>query len=167
MEQSKELRYDVLDRVCHKHLVAVQLDLVARYLYVVLDLREIQDTCQVERIVHIEVDMEQRLVSHRIESLVELVVILILKISRLLCPKRLYLIDYVILISILILTVLPLLFLAEDHRHRHELAIFVQKAGNARLLRKLLLILCDVKGDDSSSVSLVTLLHVILRRAVA
>ena len=72
--------------------------------------------------------MEQRFVRHRIESLVELLVILILEISRLLGPKRLDRIDHIVLIDIFILTVLPLLLLAEDHRDRHELAILVQKA---------------------------------------
>ena len=75
--------------------------------------------------------MEQRLVCHRIESLVELVVVLILKISRLLCPKRLDLVDHIILIGIFILSVLPLLLLTEYHRYWHELAVLVQKTRNA------------------------------------
>ena len=128
MKECKELRDNVLDRVCHEHLVAVELDLVALDLYVVLDLREVEDTCEVERIVHIEVDVEQRLLCHRVKGSVELIIILILEVSRLAGPERLNFIDYVVLVSVYVLAVFPLLPLAEDHRNRHELAILAQEA---------------------------------------
>ena len=73
-------------------------------------------------------DVEQRLLCHRIKGSVELVIILVLKVSRLACPKRLNLIDHVVLVSVYILAVFPLLFLAEYYGNRHELAVFAQEA---------------------------------------
>ena len=126
MQESQEVRDDVVDRIRHKHLVAVKLDLVPGYLHLVLDLREIEDTRQMERIVHIKMDVEQRLVLHRIERTVELHVVLFLQVGRLLRPERFSLVDDIVLVGIDIFAVLPLLLLAEDDRHRHELAVFVQ-----------------------------------------
>ena len=167
MKQSKEVRNDVFHRVSHEHLVAVELNLVARYLDVVLDLREIEDTCEVERIIHIEMDMEQRFVCHRVECLIELVVVLICKICRLACPERFDLVDYVVLVSIDIFAIFPLLLLAEDYRYRHELAVFVQQTLDASFCCVLLLVFCDIKSDYSTSVSLVALFHLIFRGTVA
>ena len=152
MEQCEEVRNDIVDGISHEHLVAVKLDLVSRYLHIVLDLREIEDTGKVERIVHIQVNMEKRLVRHRIQCTVELIVILLLKVRRLACPKRLYLVY---------------LLLSEEHRHWHELAILVQKALDACLFSKFLLVVSDVQCDHSTALRLVARLHVILRRAVA
>ena len=167
MEQCKEVRNDIVDRIGHEHLVAVELDLVARDLDIVLDLREIEDTGKVERIIHVKMDMEERLLRHRIESPVELIVILILEIGRLVCPERLHLVDDIIFLCINIFAILPFLFLSEHYRHRHELAVLVQETLDTLLLGEFLLIVCDVESDDSTSVSLVALLHVILRRTVA
>ena len=110
--------------------------------------------------------MEERFLCHRIQGLVEFIVVFILEVSRLACPQRLDLIDHIVLIGVDILTVLPFLLLSEDHRHRHELAVFVQETLNARFLSKLLLILCNIQSDDSSSFSLFTFFHVILGRTV-
>ena len=79
VKQGEELRYDVLHVVCHEHLVAVELDLVLLDGHPFLDLREIEYARQVERIVHIQVDVEQRFVVHRVEGLVELHVVLLLQ----------------------------------------------------------------------------------------
>ena len=167
MKKSEEVRNDVLHRVGHEHLIAVELNLVAGHLNVVLDLREVEDTGEVERVVYIEVNVEQRLVSHRVESFVELVVVLVCQVSRLACPERLYLIDHVILVCIYIFAVLPLLLLAEDYRYRHELAVLVQQTLDASLPGIFLLVFCDIKGDDCTSVCFLTLFHFVFRRAVA
>ena len=111
--------------------------------------------------------MEKRLLCHRIQSLVELIVVLILQVSRLAGPKRLYFIDKVILLCINIFTIFPLLFFTENYRHRHKLAVLVQKGRNTRLLCILLLIISYVKCDDCTSVKLCAFLHRVLRRAVA
>ena len=112
-------------------------------------------------------DMEERILSHRIEIFIELLIVLVLKVRRHTCPERLNLVDHLVLVCVDILSIFPLLLLAEDHRNRHELAILVKKALDAALLSELLLVLRDIKSDDSSSVSLVALLHIVFRRSVA
>ena len=167
MKERKEVRNDIVNRVGHEHLVAIELDLVAGYLDIVLDLREIEDTGEVERIIHVQMDVEKRVLLHRIEVAVELHIVLLLEIGRFLSPKRFYLVDDIVLVGINVFSVLPLLFLSEHHRYRHELAIFVQQALDAALLCIFLLFVVDIEGNDSSSVLLVTSFHLIGRRAVA
>ena len=111
--------------------------------------------------------MEKRLLAHRIEGSVEVVIVLILEVCRLACPERLDLVDYIVLFCIDILAVLPFLLLAEYHRHRHELAVFVEKVCDALLLSELFLLVIDVEGDDRTSVSLLAWFHLIFRRTVA
>lgn len=80
-----------------------------------------------ERIVDVEVYPEQRIVVHREEHMVELLVVLVLERARSLGPQRLHIIYYIVLISVHLLAVLPFCLLAEGHRYRHELAIFVEQ----------------------------------------
>ena len=59
VQQGKVFGYDILHLVRNKHLIAVELDFVTVDIKVILDFREVEDTRQVERIIHIEMDMEQ------------------------------------------------------------------------------------------------------------
>ena len=94
MQQGQELRHDAFHCVGHEDLVAVELNLVALDFDVVLFLREVEDAGKVEGLVDVEVNPEERLVGHREEVAVELLVVLVLEVSRLLCPQRLYIIYY-------------------------------------------------------------------------
>ena len=67
--------------------------------------------------------MEERLLVARIESTVELHIVLLLELGRLACPERGDIVDDIVLVSVHIFSILPLLLLAEDHRNRHELAV--------------------------------------------
>ena len=167
MKKGQEVGNDVVHRVGNEHLIAVKLDLVTLDLDIVLDLREIKDTGKIERIIHVKMNMEERLLCHRVQGPVELVVVLVLEVCRLACPEWLYLVDDIVLVGIHIFSVLPLLLLTEYHRYGHELAVFAEQAFDALLLGILLLVVSDVKGDDSTSFSLLALLHLILRRALA
>ena len=80
VQQRHEVRDDVVHMVRHEHLVAVQGDLVPVDGDALLDLREVQDTGEVERIVHVQVDVEQRLLVHRIQGAVEREVIFLLEV---------------------------------------------------------------------------------------
>ena len=68
MEQCQIVRYYGLHRVSHEHLVAEELDFVAADFHLVLDFREVEDAGEGERVVHVEVDVEERLLGHRIEG---------------------------------------------------------------------------------------------------
>ena len=76
MQQRQVLRYDALDLIRHEHLVRVELDLVLLDFEVVPNLREVEDTRQVERIIDIQMNREERLFTYGIEFVVELLVLL-------------------------------------------------------------------------------------------
>ncbi len=61
VQQGQILRHNVLHLIGHIHLIAVELYLVAVHIQIVLYLREVQNTRQVERVIHVQVNMEQRL----------------------------------------------------------------------------------------------------------
>ena len=127
MEKSKEIRDNIVNAVSDEHLVAIKLDLVAGYVHPVLDLGKIEDTCEMERIVHIEMYIEQRILSHRVQGPVEIHIVLLLQVGRFLHPQRLDLVDDIVLVCIHILAVLPFLLLAENYRDRHEFAVFAEQ----------------------------------------
>ena len=58
VQEHQEFRNDILDLIGYKYLVGIQLDLVFLYLVALLDLWEIQNTGQVERIIYVQVDPE-------------------------------------------------------------------------------------------------------------
>ena len=124
---------------------------------ITLYLREVKYTCQVERIVYIQMNPEQRVVLHRIKGVIELLVVLILQGARSLCPERLHIIDNVILICLHILAVLTLGLLAEGYRHCHKLAVLVQKLLNLALLQELLAIIINMEDDVLTTLSLVSI----------
>ena len=68
MKKGQEVRHYVVHAVRDEHLVAIELYLVLLNLEGVLDFREIEYSGEVERIVHVEVDVEERLLGHRIEG---------------------------------------------------------------------------------------------------
>ena len=113
MQQGQELRNDALYLVCYEYLVAIQLNLVALHVDAVLDAWEVENTRQVEWEIYVQVNPEQWIVLHWIESMIELLVVLILQGARSLGPERLYIINNVILVCLHVLAVLPLSLLAE------------------------------------------------------
>ena len=61
LEQHQELGNDFLNIIRHEHLAAEQLDLALGRGKLVLDLGEIQNTLEVERVFRVQVNPEQRL----------------------------------------------------------------------------------------------------------
>ena len=86
MKQGKELRNNAFYLVCNEYLVAIELYLVALKFYIVLHAWEIQNAGQVEWIVNIQVNPEQRFVVHWEECTVELLVVLVFQFSGSFCP---------------------------------------------------------------------------------
>ena len=79
MQQGQELRYDALHLISDENLIAIQLDLIALQIDVRLDAWEVKDTREVERIIHIQVNPEHRLIAHGVEGTVERLVVLVLQ----------------------------------------------------------------------------------------
>ena len=130
MQQSQKLRHYALHRIGNKHLIAIQLYLVALQFYIVSNLREIQNTRKMERIIHVQMNMEQWRLVIREQFTIKLVIILILHFRRFASPCRIGIVDYVVLGSLNFLAVFPLLLFAESNRHRQEFAIFVQQLAD-------------------------------------
>ena len=61
MEKHEEIRYNSLDRIRYKYLVAIQLNLIALDLEVFLHLWEKENSGEVEWIIHIQVNIEERI----------------------------------------------------------------------------------------------------------
>ncbi len=168
VEQSQILRYDVLDLIGHEDLVAVELDLVIVDVEVVLDLREVENTRQVERIIHIQMNMEQRFLELiGIELMIELLVVLFLEVLRVARPGGVGEVDDVGLVGFHLLAVFPLFLLAEDNLDRQELAVFLEESLNLRVLQVLLEVCADMEHDVRSALGLDGIFHLELGVALA
>ena len=168
MKQRQIFGHYVLHLVRHEHLVAIQLYLVPPYVQIVLYLREIQYSCQVERVIHIQMYVEQRLVKlHRVQLMVELLVVLFRQVRGFPCPCRVDIVYYVVLICLLLPAVFPLFLLAEHYLNRQELAVFLQQLFYFAVLQILLVLLVYVQHYVCSALGFYRLLHLIYRTAVA
>ena len=126
MEQGQVHRHDALHLVSHKDLIAVELDLVALQIHFVAHLGEVKYAGQGEGVVYIKVYPKEWLVSSWVELAVELTIVLVRKVLRLAEPERVGVVDYIVLVGVLHLAVLPLLLLAKDDGDREEATILRQ-----------------------------------------
>ena len=78
MQQSEEVGHYIFYLVCNKHLVAIELNFIAVNVEIALYTREVEHTCEVERIVYVQVNPKQRLIAHRIQLCVKLFIIFVL-----------------------------------------------------------------------------------------
>ena len=168
MEQGQVLRHDVFDFVGDVDLVAVELDLVTVHVEVGLDLREIEDTGEVEGVVHVEVNVEERFVElHGVQFVVEVVVVLFGQIRRLTSPGRRRIVDDVLLIEFDLLAVFPFFALTESYFDGQELTVFFQKPFDGSILKVLAKLIVDMEDDVGASFGLDGVLHRVLGRAFA
>ena len=159
MQQGEKIGHNVVHVVGDEHLVAVELDLVAVDGHALLDLREIEYAREIEGIVHVQVYPEHRIFVHRIQGVVEVQIVFVLEFRRGLGPERLNGVDDIVFFRFHLLAVFPFGLFAEDHRERHELAVFAQKRGDTALFRVFLVFVVDVQGYHGSAVCLLALLH--------
>ena len=167
LHQHHELRHHALHLVCDIDLVAVQLYAVVVHVHVGLDLREVEDTGQVEGVVNVQMDPEHRILLARLQLVVELQIVLVGQFRRLARPQRLGVVHHVVLVSVNILTVLPLLHLTRNHRNREETAILLQQCVDARLLQEFLAIVVNIEDYVRAATLLVGLGQRIFGAAVA
>ena len=126
MQERQEVGHNVFHRVCDKHLVAIELNLIAMDFDVILNLREVQNTREIEGIVHIEVNPEEGFILHGIEIAIEIAIILISQGRRCLRPERVSVIDHVVLSGVHLLSIFPLLLLAKGNGDGEEAAVFIE-----------------------------------------
>ena len=168
MKQGEELRNDSFYLVGNEHLIAIQLYLIALDVDIVLDTREVENTCEVERIVNIQVNPEQRLVHlHGVEGTVEALIVIFFQRTWCLCPERLYTVDDMILFRLHLLTVFPFGLLTEGNGYRQELTILVQQLFNLVLFKEFLAVVINIEDDITTAVIFLSILNGKLRTAVA
>jgi hypothetical protein len=93
----------------------------------VLHLRKVEDTREVEGVVYVEVNPEERLFEGLwVELMVEGYIVLVLELGRLLRPSGMNVVDLIVFVGVDISSILPLLLLAEDDGHREELTILIE-----------------------------------------
>ena len=169
MQQSQELGHDTFHLISNENLIAVQLYLVALYVQLILYLGEVKDTSQIEGIVNIEVNPEERFIGHGIELAIELLIVLVLQFAGLTCPEWFGIVDDIVLLGLyhLLLLFVPLALLAKSNGHRQEVAVLLQQTFNLVLLKELLAILADVHHDVCTATVLLHLLQSKFRATVA
>ena len=151
MQERQEVGHNVFHRVCDKHLVAIELNLIAMDFDVVFNLGEIQNTREIERIVHIEMNPEERFILHGIEIAIEIAIILISQGRRRLCPERVRVVDHVVLSSVHLLSIFPLLLFAKGYGDGEEATVFVEQGLDATLFEEFLVFLVNVQHDVCAS----------------
>ena len=102
-----------------------------------------------------------------VEGLVEVLVVLILKFGRSLCPDWVDVVDDIVFIFLDFLPVLPFGLLAENHGYWHELAILAEKGGDAALARVFFAFLVYPKGYHGAPIGLGAVFHLVFGAAVA
>ena len=167
MQQGQELGYDILHRIGNEHLVGVKLNLVSLHLNIVADLRKIEDPCKVERVIHVQVNIEQRLIGHRVEVAVEFRILLLFHLRRCDGPERLYIIDYIVLFGLHLFSILPILLLSKGDFNRQKAAIFVEHLTDPVIFQELLGILVDMQDHIGTSPVALSLFEGEFRTAVA
>ena len=132
------------------------------------DLREIEDTGEVERIIHIQMDMEQRLLHlGRIQLMIEFIIILIRQIRRFARPGRIDIVNDILLVEFYFFTVFPFFFLAESNLHRQEFAVFAQQSFDRCILKVLRKLIVYMQHYIRSALRFDGILHRIFRIALA
>ena len=154
---------DVLHLVGDIDLVAIELNLIAVDVEIVLNLREIEYSGQVERIIDVEVDMEERLLHlHWIEFVVELIVVLVGELCRFARPGRIDVVDDIVLIEFNLLAVLPVFLLAKCYLNGQELTILAQQVLDGSVLEILRELVVYMQHDIGSAVGFNGVLHRVL-----
>ena len=134
---------------------------------VALDTREIQDTGQMERIIHIQVNPEQWFVGHRIQVLIEFLIVFIRHIRRLANPCRLDIVDDIVFVGIDIFSVFPFLLLSECDGNRQVTAVFGQQAVDLVFVQEIFVLVVDIQDDICSAIFFFRLFQCIFGCTVA
>ena len=167
MKEGEEVRDNVLHRIRDEHLVAIELNLVAMHLDVVLNLGEIEHAREVEGIVHVEVNPEERFVLHGIEVAIELLVVLVRECRGRFRPKGRGVVDLVGLFGLHLCAIFPLRLLAKHHGDGEEATIFAQETLDASLFEEFLVVLVNVEDDVRAAVAALGIFDGKFGRAVA
>ena len=93
LEHKQILRDHLFDIIRDEYLTVVELDFSFDGLILAVDSREIENALQVERILHIQMDPEKRLLVIIEDRSVKFLIVLILTLGRLSDPQRIGIVD--------------------------------------------------------------------------
>ena len=159
LEHKQIFRDDFLDVVRHEHLIVIQLDLPLNGLILIVQPREVQDSFEVERIVRIDVNPEQR-VAVVVEHLaIESLVVIRCTLGWRLLPERVGIIDRLlrrlrvcrsVLAALAVfgffLLVRLCVLVREVYLSRHEGAVFLQHIPELLRVQELFLVRSNVQN---------------------
>ena len=134
---------------------------------VTLDAREVEDTGQVERIIHIQVNPEQWFFRHWIQVAIEFLIVFISHIGRFANPCRSDIVDDVIFVGIDIFTVFPFLLFTECDRNGEETAVFCQQAADLVFIQEVFVFVVDIQDNICTTVVFLCFFQRIFGSAVA
>ena len=191
----QEFRYDFFDVIGNEDLVVVQLDLRFQGVILRIDLREIKNALQVERIVHIEVDPEKRFFIIVEYLSVKCLIFVVRAVLGHLGPKRMDIIDrlrYRLLMRLrysfafldclvcrfLVFLNQALLFvfgaflrvfsgIFQINSHRHERAVFFQDFAYPVFIAEFIAAVIEEKRNLRSDFRAASVVNRIFRTAVA
>src|SRR5690606_25609472 len=175
VQQHQKIRYNIFNLIGDEDLATVELYFVLVKLEVVLNLREVQDTCQRERIVDVEVNPEQWVFRERIYLLIESEVVFILEVGRLTGPQGVGVVDdpvafyrLVFRLAVLVFSITFAVFLcAELDFYGEELAVLFENALQTPLIEEFFGVFVDVEDDVGSAFSLLGRLQLKFGRSIA
>ena len=190
LQQHQVFGDDFFDIIRDEDLVVVQFDLAFNGVILCVDPREVQDSFQVKRVIHVQMDPEQRLLVIQEHVPVEFFILLFRALRRLFGPQRMCVADadrtasdlHLLLVvffdvfkdNIIVAQVslvdrlfagIRILF-GEENLHRHEGAVFFEHFAHAVLIGKLQTLLIQMQCDRRARFRAVSGPHHILRAAV-
>ena len=154
----------------------IELDFILLNAHIVRHLREIKYSGKIERVVNVQVYVEKRLLKlHWVQFPVKGIIILVFQFSRLLCPRRVWIIHDIVNFLRWRFVVFFCVFGfwkgfgagSEFNRNRHKLVIFYKQLTDAAFFQKLGRIVGYVKDNLSPSFLFVGLFNGKFRRTVA
>ena len=88
MQKGEEIGDNIFDVVGDEDVVGIQMNLIPAQFHFFLQLREVQNACQIEWEVHVQMNMEKRVFEiHRIQVPIKFLIIFILKVGRCFAPQ--------------------------------------------------------------------------------
>ena len=131
--------------------------------------REVEYAAEIQRVISVDMDMEQRLTVIVEDLMIELVVLLVGALGRVLQPERMdvvYRLRLGLVLRLFVLVVFLLLLLGlynvEVDLDRHERAVLVENLTYAVLFEELVLVLHDVHDDVGAALGAVVVLRYLI-----
>lgn len=185
MQKRHKFGDDAFQFVSDIYLVAVELHAVFLEVELVFDLREVEHAGEVERVIDIQMDLEERVFEiHRVEFVVELLVVFVVQCGRRLLPNGVGVVDDVgnlnlflfglFLLFIRVFSIFrfglgfaPFCLVAAADGDGQETAVLAQQAGDFAFVEELFSLFGNVQHDFRAAFLFVKVFHGELGGAVA